>query len=263
MVVDLHCHILDGIDDGPKTLEESVSLCRKLEEKGIGKVVATPHFIGDYDNKPTPKLIADKISTLESEIRKEGIKLEIYPGMEVFASHDTVERIKQGEILSLNNSRYILIEFSFENIPRYMADLLFSIQLEGYIPIIAHPERYNPQYMKSGLLSEVVDKGALLQVNSGSVMGVHGKSVRKEAIKLIRDGMVHLVGSDSHGGRRPVYAVEEVEKTLAGICGAGNAQKMVYTNPVRVFEDKEVEMISDIKKRSFIVEMFRNIGFDM
>ncbi|RXE58668.1 tyrosine-protein phosphatase [Acetivibrio mesophilus] len=259
MVVDIHCHILYGIDDGPKTLEESISLCRMLQIRGIDKVIATPHFIGDYDSKPTPESINEKISALKREMDKESIKLEIYPGMEVFASNDTVDRIQNGEILTLNNSRYVLIEFSFENIPKYMSELLFSMQLKGYVPIIAHPERYNIRYRKSGIIKQAVENGSLLQVNSGSIMGAHGSEVREEVIRLLRSGMVHLIATDAHGGRRPVYGLSEVEKELVEICGVENAKKLLYINPQRVFEDGDVEETSTVKERFSLLNLFRKI----
>jgi protein-tyrosine phosphatase len=259
MVVDIHCHVLDGIDDGPKTLEEAISLCRMLQIRGIDKVIATPHFIGDYDSKATPENINEKITTLMNELKKENIKLEIYPGMEVFASNDTVDRLEKGEILTLNNSRYVLIEFSFENIPKYMSELLFSMQLKGYIPIIAHPERYNVRYRKSGIIKKAVENGSLLQVNSGSIMGVHGSEIREEAIRLLRSGMVHLVATDAHGDRRPIYSISEVEKELTEICGAVNMRKLLYKNPHRVFEDKDVEETTVVKKTFSFANLFKNI----
>ncbi|HOM03218.1 MAG TPA: phosphoesterase [Acetivibrio sp.] len=260
MVVDIHCHVLDGIDDGPKTLEEAISLCRMLQIRGIDKVIATPHFIGDYDSKPTPENINEKISTLQKELNKENIKLEIYPGMEVFAANDTVERLEEGEILTLNHSRYVLIEFSFENIPKYMSELLFSMQLKGYIPIIAHPERYSIRYRKSGIIKKAVENGALLQINSGSFMGAHGSEVRDEAIRLLTSGMAHLVATDAHGDRRPVYSILEVREALIEICGAENMKKLLYINPQRVFEDKDVEQTSFVKKSFSFFDIFKNIG---
>jgi len=263
MMVDIHCHILDGVDDGPKTIEEAIALARKLKEKGVSKVIATPHFIGDYDLKPTPECVNKKISQLSNELHKQGIEFGIYPGMEVFASDDTVDRIKNGEILTLNNSRYVLIEFSFENVPKYMLNLLFSMQLEGYIPIIAHPERYSVQYRKSGIIKEAVEKGALLQVNSGSLMGMHGKEVRKEAIRLLKEGMVHLIANDAHGGKRLVPVVKDVEKALIEVCGTENTDIIFYKNPVLVFENKEVERMSAVNKGSFIIEMLRSLRPNM
>ncbi|NLU26100.1 MAG: phosphoesterase [Hungateiclostridium thermocellum] len=257
MIVDIHCHVLDDIDDGPKTLVEALSLCRMLQTRGIDKVIATPHFIGDYDSKVTPKSVKEKIDILNKEMKKQHIKLEIYSGMEVFASNDTVDRLEKGEILTLNNSRYVLIEFSFENIPKYISELLFSMQLKGYVPIIAHPERYNIRYRKSGIIKKAVENGALLQVNSGSIMGVHGSEVRDEAIRLLKSGMVHLVATDAHGDRRPIYSVMEIQKKLTEICGTENMKKLLYINPQRVFEDKDVEQTSVVKKSFSIFSFFK------
>ncbi|MFZ5986471.1 MAG: tyrosine-protein phosphatase [Bacillota bacterium] len=262
-MIDIHCHVLHGIDDGPGTLEESLELCRKLQQRGVSGIIATPHFIGCESYMPLPEDIKYKVSLLQEEIHKEGIDIEIYPGMEVFASHDTAMKIQSGEILSLNNSRYVLVEFSFEIIPKYASNLLFSMQVEGLVPIIAHPERYCSDYRKSELLDELVDNGALIQINAGSILGKHGKKARKEAIRLIRAGMVHFIASDSHGGRRVMSDKNEVEKRLARICGAENAERLMYINPLRVVENKDIERMTSVKRSFFLGGLFRNLKFNV
>lgn len=258
-MIDIHCHILYGIDDGPKSLEQSMKLVRELQKKGIEKIIATPHFISGDNYVPTVEEIREKVRLLQEEIDKEEIKLKIYPGMEVYASHDTIERLRNNEILSLNDSKYILIEFPFETIPKYMSDLLFSMQLEGFTPIIAHPERYCLEYRKSKLLKELVDKGILLQINSESIIGTHGKRAKKAAYELLKDGMVHIVGTDSHSLNRILSDKKEIERKISGLCGFENAERIMYTNPQRVLENEEVLGMSSVKNRFLMIGILRKL----
>lgn len=262
-MVDIHCHILYGIDDGPKDLEQSMKLVRELHKKGIEEIIATSHYISGDDYVPTCEEIRGKVRIVQEEIDKEGLNLRIYTGMEVYASHDTIERIKNNEILSLNDSRYILIEFPFEFIPRYISDLLFAVQLEGYTPIIAHPERYCSDYIKSKLLEELVDKGALLQINSESILGTHGKRAKKAAYHLLKSGRVHLIATDSHSLNRILSDRQLVEKKISEICGMENVERIMYINPRKVLENEDVLAMRTIKKQFAIAGFFRKLSLKM
>lgn len=260
-MIDVHCHILHGIDDGPATIEDSIQLCRKLYENGIRGVIATPHFISGDQFDAEPVEIREKLALLKNELEKQDIKLDIYPGMEVFAAHDIVKNLKTGRIVTLNDTKYVLIEFSLNVMPKYAMDLLFSIQLEGYMPIIAHPERYSAEFNKSGLLEQMVERGILLQVNTGSIMGKHGSRIEKAAAGLIRCGLVHIISSDSHGGRRVFNNLQLLENKVTSLCGTENCRRLLYDNPQKIINGIPVENMERIKKKFFIAEFFENLRF--
>lgn len=262
-MIDIHCHILYGIDDGPQDIEKSMELIRELHKKGIEKIIATPHFISGDDYVPNCEEIREKVRILQEEIDKEDLKIKIYSGMEVYASHDTIERIRNNEILSLNDSRYILIEFPLELIPKYMSDLLFAMQLEGFTPIIAHPERYCSEYRESKLLDELVDKGVLLQINSESIMGTHGKRAKKAACQLLKEGKVHLVATDSHSLNRIFSDRKVIEKKISDICGVDNAERIMYVNPQRVLDNEDVLAMCAFRKRLNLAGIFRKLSLKM
>lgn len=262
-MVDIHCHILNGIDDGPKELEQSLSLCRKLHSNGIRNIIATPHFISGDSYMPKADDVKEKVLILQAELDKEEIDVKLYHGMEVFASRDLIERIRENEILTLNNSRYILIEFSFGTISKYVSDILFNLQIEGLTPIIAHPERYSSSFIKSNLLSEFVDKGILLQINSESITGFHGKRARKAALELLKRGMVHFVASDSHGEDRMLSNAWEIEKIISRICGAENAERILHYNTQQVLEDKDVLNMNIVKKRFIFTGFLKKLRLNM
>lgn len=263
MKVDIHSHILHGIDDGPETLEQTMAFCTKLKQQGIEKIIATPHFISGDTYMPAAEEIREKVKLLQKEIDKKKIGLKVFPGMEVFASHDTIERIRKNEILSLNDSKYILIEFPLKAVPRYASDLLFAMQLEGYIPIIAHPERYCSDYRKNGFLTQLVDKGALLQINSGSLAGAHGKKAKKAAEQLLRAGMVHLVASDAHGEHRMPSDKWEIEKKISQICGVENTERIMQINPQKVLKNEEVFAMCTVRKRLIVTGFLRKLRLNL
>ncbi|TYQ15983.1 UNVERIFIED_CONTAM: protein-tyrosine phosphatase [Acetivibrio alkalicellulosi] len=260
-MIDIHCHILDEVDDGPQSLDESIELCRKLKDAGITGIVATPHFIDGGGYMPTPQLIRSKVGNLKKVLKEKDIDINIYSGMEVFADYNTIERVKNNDILTLNDSRYILIEFAMDIVPKYASSLIFSLLVEGYVPIIAHPERYTAEYRKSGVLKDLVYNGALVQINSGSILGDHGKRAQKEALTLINEEMVHLVSSDSHGAHRLLDNKDNLEVKLIKFCGLENTQRLMYTNPLMVLENKDIEYLTKVKKSFFLLEIVKNIRY--
>lgn len=261
-MIDIHSHILFGIDDGPENKKETIDLCKRLSKLGITSVVATPHYISEDEYAPSPKLIKEKIHKLCKVLTKKRIKLQIFPGTEIYLSHDTAEKLKNGELLSLNNSRYVLVEFSLNNIPNYIKEVLFSIMVEGYIPIIAHPERYCSDFYESGLLTELVDRGVLLQINAGSILGKHGKRAQKRVKKLLKKSMVHFVASDSHNKNRIMPDIKLVEKEIEKICGKENTQRIMYVNPVNAIEDNEIQNMEKNNNFLFLSRLVQNLRFD-
>lgn len=261
-MIDIHCHILDGVDDGPQSLDESVELCNKLKEAGISGIIATPHYMIGGGYAPTPETIKSKIDILKGALKEKNIDLNIYSGMEVFADHGVADGIKNGEIIPLNNTKYVLIEFPMDIVLRHASNLVFSLLVEGYVPIIAHPERYITEYRKNNILQDLVDNGALIQINSGSILGYHGKKVQKEAFALINEEMAHIVASDSHGQHRFLKSKDDLEAKLIKFCGLENTQKLMYTNPMMILEDKDVEYLTKLKKSFFLLEIFRNIRYN-
>lgn len=124
-MIDIHCHILDGLDDGPQSLDESVELCGKLKEAGISSIIATPHYMIGDGYAPTPETIKSKMDNLKGVLKEKNIDLNIYSGMEVFADHEIADGIENGEILTLNNTKYVLIEFPMDIVLKQASNLVF------------------------------------------------------------------------------------------------------------------------------------------
>lgn len=198
-MIDIHTHILPGMDDGARDIHETVEMARQAVKNGTTAVVATPHcnMPGIYDNYFGTAYIEAYDKAVKA-IKEEGIPLEIYPGMEVFATHNLPELIVDKKIMPLNQSRYILIEFQFDENPDYVENILKRVREVGARPVIAHPERYefvndNPQ-----IAYEWRKNGYLLQVNKGSLQGRFSSEVQKTAYKLLEHSLISVIASDAH-----------------------------------------------------------------
>lgn len=203
-LIDLHCHILPGIDDGSKSLEISLQLARDAIADGVKYIVATPHHLDrHFTNHATDVLaLAD---WFQEQLNQNKLDLTIYGSQEIHLNGDLDERID--DLLSLDaNGKYLLVEFPHEQVPQYSKDLFFRLELMGITPIIAHPERNKQIKEDPNLLYEFVMDGALGQLTATSLTGGFGKDTQKFSEDLIDHGLVHIIASDAHAleGRKLV-----------------------------------------------------------
>lgn len=248
-MIDIHCHVLWGLDDGPMSLEESVQSCRILKKNGVNKIIATPHYIPNSNYAASPETVRQKLDELREILVEEVPGLNIYEGMELYMTPELPELLKSKAVLSLNGSKYVLVETSLSTIPAYIEDIFFRLQVDGYIPVFAHPERYcNLLDVKK--IEEFISKGILLQINLGSITGKYGEAQRSFAVKLLTGGLVHFAATDSH--RKHAHG-DGFEKILTNHIDIESAQKLLYHNPKRLLENKDIECIKATPKKSIFV----------
>jgi protein-tyrosine phosphatase len=215
-LIDIHCHILPGIDDGAKTMEDSLSMAEAAVKEGIRSIIATPHHKnGKYDN--TKEEIQIKVDKLNAALRAAQIDLNILPGQETRIYGEILEGIDKNEILTLNNTgKYLFIELPSNHVPRYTDKLLYDIQVKGMTPVIVHPERNQEIMERPDLLYQLVKKGALTQVTASSVAGYFGKNIKNFSLQLIDANLTHFVSSDAHNianrSFKIVEAYDQIEK---------------------------------------------------
>ncbi len=237
-MVDIHAHILPGVDDGAKDLEESLKIARKMEEVGVKKVIATPHYL-EEGYQLSPGETEEKVRELQRVIDKEGMELEVLPGAEVFITPVLGRDVSQGMVPTLNNSRYLLLEFPMDKIPSFTNHVLYDLRVMGIHPIISHPERYPVLMDNIKLLYEWMEEGVLAQVNSGSFLGVFGRKAQRAAKNLVLNNLVQFIGSDVHSGKSGRgYLTEGVGAIRRMI---GNRANSFLKNAERVVYDKEIQ----------------------
>jgi len=194
--VDLHSHLIPGIDDGSQSMEESLSLLREMESLGYQKIITTPHIMSDaYKN--TPEIVKNGLSELRKIALKEDVKIEIDAAAEYYLDDGFIGLIEQGDMLTVNE-KYLLFETSYISKPLGTEEMIFAITSAGYTPVMAHPERY--RYIKDPMkeYGRFKELGVLLQVNLNSFGGHYGKSAKILADLLSRQGMIDFLGSDVH-----------------------------------------------------------------
>jgi protein-tyrosine phosphatase len=196
-VIDIHSHILPGIDDGAKHVGDSIDMAKQAVNEGIHTIIATPHHKNSkYNNYKTD--IISMVKNLNEQLETEKIPLKVLPGQEVRIYGEMLDDIKKNEILSLNESQYIFIELPSGHVPRYTEKLLFDLQLKGLVPIIVHPERNQEIIERPDALYNLVKKGALTQVTASSLCGYFGKKIKTFSLQLIEANLTHFIASDAH-----------------------------------------------------------------
>jgi protein-tyrosine phosphatase len=194
---DMHSHLLPGIDDGVKTIEDSVELIRGMKDLGYQKLITTPHIIWDiYRN--TPDIIQEKLVQVQDAVKSEGIDMEIRAAAEYFLDEHVEELLKKKEPLLAISGNKVLTEFSMAFPSMNIKDLLFEMVMMGYQPIIAHPERYVYLQQNKDFYRELKDMGCFFQLNLLSVFGYYGRAVRELAEYLVNEEYYDLIGTDLH-----------------------------------------------------------------
>lgn len=232
-MIDLHCHILPGIDDGPELMEESIEMARMAVADGIGTIVATPHV---KDLPYPPDLIPARVEAFRQALRAQKIPLNVLAGADVSALLEPALLAP----FTLNATGYLLFEFPHSHMPQNAGQLLFNAILAGLRPIITHPER-NPSVVRSPqLLFDLVEAGALVQVTAESLTGGFGDAARLCATYLLRKQMVHFLASDAHSSRGRIPQLSRGVAAAAQLVGRDAALQLVTANPACVLAGREL-----------------------
>lgn len=193
---DIHSHLIPGIDDGAKTMDDSLNLIRAFKELGYKKLITTPHIMSDqYRNNP--EIILDGLERVRAELKNQQVEMELDAAAEYYIDHEFLKLIEEKRLLTFGN-KYVLVEMSFFSETPMLKDALFNLQVAGYRPVLAHAERYSFWHKNYEKFEDMKARGALLQLNIGSLTGYYSPETKKIAERLIDDGMYDLIGSDCH-----------------------------------------------------------------
>lgn len=238
-MIDIHHHCLPGIDDGPGEWDEAVEMCRIAADEGIETIVATPHVLRGRWPTPEREDLESRIETLRA--RTNG-KPRLLLGSEYFFGHDMPEVLQSGRpIVPLAGSRYVLVELAANAIPPLIEQPLYRVQLDGWVPIIAHPERNRILQAHPELIVRWIEHGARMQVTLGSLTGEFGPEAQRAAEQWIRRGLVHFVATDAHNTKRRPPRIQSGLSTLRELAGEGVADALAVRNPRAVVENRALE----------------------
>ncbi len=251
-MIDIHTHILPGIDDGAQTEEDSLNMAKMAVDQGIHTIIATPHHKnGSYENARDSILTYTEI--LNNLFQSHGLPLTLLAGQETRINGDMVEGLEIGEILPLNDTQYVFVEFSSSHVPNYAKQVLFDIQVAGYIPIIVHPERNQELLERPDILYNFVRKGALTQITAGSLVGKFGKNIQKFSHQLIEANLTHFIASDAHNTTTRSFWMQEAFATVKETYGT-STYYMFIENSQLLVDGMNVNRMEPfrVKKRKFL-----------
>lgn len=195
--VDMHSHLIPGIDDGSRSMDESIAMLAKFENLGYKKVITTPHIMGDF-YKNTPEIILNGLEEVRIIAKQLGLKIEIEAAAEYYFDESLMDRLKREEKLLTFGNNYVLFEFSMMSEPNQIEELLFELISQKYKPILAHFERYTFYFGSINKAIEYREKGVAIQLNLNSLTGHYGPDVKNQAERLVDSGAIDFVGSDCH-----------------------------------------------------------------
>jgi protein-tyrosine phosphatase len=234
-MIDIHCHILPGVDDGPVDLETSIRMLKTAAADGITGVVASPHF--RFNGGPSSEDIHRGLAVLKEKAVEEGIPLKLYAGADIRLSPRLVEKAGRKDIPTINGSRYFLLELP-DVIPPNIDRFLFDVRAKGFSPIITHPERNHGLLSRPEKIGLLRDGGAIFQVTAMSITGEFGQQIRMYSLMLLKKKFIDFVASDAHDPvvRKPVLSAAKRE--AARIVGEREAERIFLQNPLSVLENR-------------------------
>ena len=237
-MVDIHCHILPEVDDGAWDMEAAVAMARIARDCGVNKIITTPHFKGEHQSLEAVGLFLHQRRLLQSRLKREKIQVELLPGAEVLCVPQTLELARMGRLPTLGPGRYVLTEFYFDASAGFMDETLRSMQELGYLPVVAHPERYGAVQRDPELVRSWFHRGIVLQVNKGSVLGAFGRRAEDTAVRMLCRGHVHIIASDAHSPRVRTTDLEPVRRWCLEHLGQEYTKILLEDNPGRVAAGK-------------------------
>ena len=237
--VDIHCHILPSLDDGAKDMEKTKEMLQMAYEEGIQRIIATPHsFAGK--RSASSETIRKTISEIEKQMVEWGFYIEIYPGNEIYYRSGVEELLEQGMICTLADSDYVLVEFDPMTEYSYLRDGILKLDSYGYIPILAHAERYECLFEKKELLQRVKDHGGFIQVNASSFGGGMFDEMAKRARYIMKNDLLDFVGTDAHGTGKRSPKIQDTASYLYRKLGKTRAEEILLNNPEKVLHNSRL-----------------------
>lgn len=243
-MIDIHTHILPGIDDGAYNMDMALDMADIAVSSGTSVIVATPHADLDNARARFQNYYGDRfqyhLDDFRRELDKEGIPLTVLSGQEIYMKRDTISKINENKLISLNHSDYYLVEFEFDEDPAVMEIRLMQLMENGCIPIIAHPERYYAIQDDPRWIYTWAHAGCLIQINRGSVLGSFGDECKAVSDYLLDHNLVTCVATDAHSSRRRTTFMEDLCDYLEDVYSYDFAKKLLYDNPKKIIENRKI-----------------------
>jgi protein-tyrosine phosphatase len=248
-MIDIHSHILPGLDDGARDIEEALEMCALAAQDGIKTIVATPHNLnGVFNNKRETVLRATRL--LNDAVRERGIDIVVLPGSDTHMDAMLLEELEEKNVTTINDARkFLLLELPNFVVPEHVRNLIFELKLRGITPVISHPERNDTIMGDTEILHELIRTGALVQITAGCVTGHFGRKNKKNACRLIESNMAHILATDAHNTTSRPPLLSRAVRLISKKIGAEEARKMVVDAPESLINGMPPPVKEPLKKK--------------
>ena len=240
-MIDFHTHIIPNIDDGSRSIEETFNLIQEAKEAGFEGIVLTSHYIENYYETDVPERDI-WVKAISDNLKNKGIETNLYLGNEIYMSDNMMNLLIDGKASTINNSSYVLFEMPLNAEPMNLYDVIYSLQENKLIPVLAHPERYSFVQKEPELVYDLIQKGVLMQANYGSILGQYGEKAEIIVKRFFENNMIHFLGSDVHRQnsiyKRIPHALEEIKD----IVGEAKLEELTTINPKLALENKRIDI---------------------
>lgn len=233
-MIDFHSHILPQIDDGSKSFEETIRMLEEARDVGFQKIISTSHYMEKYY-----EVDEEQRFQLLKQINFQDI--ELYLGSEIYVTNEIVQLLNDKKASTINNSRYVLYELPMHSKNMNDKEIIYRLVENGYIPIIAHPERYSYVQEDIEYVDELAEMGALFQSNYGSIIGMYGEKAKKTVKKLLKQNLIHFLGSDVHRAEQIYPKIPKIMKKLSKIVSQEKLEELTTLNAQKVLNDEEID----------------------
>lgn len=237
-MIDIHTHLIPGVDDGSKSIEDTLEIFKEAEKAGFTDIILTSHYLIDYYETKPEELIPWK-DKLQEMLENEGIKIKLHSGMEVYISQELNTLMKENKILTLANSKYLLVELPMSTSVKYLDYIIYFLESIGMKLVLAHPERYKDVQKNHKLVEDYIEKGCLIQCNYGSVLGQYGNDAKKAIKYLLKKDLVHFMATDCHRKGGIYLDISKALKKIEKIVGKDKLYDITTSNARKILDDEK------------------------
>ncbi len=240
-MIDFHTHIIPNIDDGARNIEETFKLIKEAKQAGFEGIILTSHYRENYFETNTPERNI-WVNAIEQNLREKGIEINLYLGNEIYMTENIMDLLIQGKASTINDTCYVLFEMPLDIEPENLYNVIYSLNENKLIPILAHPERYKFVQKEPELINDLIEQGVLMQANYGSILGQYGPKAEIIVRKFFENKMIHFLGSDVHRPKTTYKAIPRALEEIKDIIGEQELEKLTTTNAMLVLKNKRIEI---------------------
>ncbi len=244
--IDIHAHLIPGLDDGPQSWDESLAMARMAVDDGLDTIIVTPHQLGAFRNHADT--IRQRTDLLRQKLKEAGVRLRVFPGGDVRIEPDLVPRLESGEVMTLADGAYVLLELPHE-LYFPLEPVIQQLYQAGYRAVLSHPERNQGILADPSILGGLVNAGCVMQVTAGSLLGAFGTQSQRLSEMMVRRGLCHVVATDAHGIKRRRPLLSRAHQAVTAMTNKATAETLFCRHPEQILASQEIVLRRPMKKR--------------